>query len=129
MEPPKLWREKRERYLAIGVQCTECGHKNFPSTQLCLNCGGSKLTEYKLAEFGEIISFTMITQTAPEMEKYLPYAIALIKLDDGVKITAQVIDVDYDKIKEGMKVRMVFRILSIDGNEGLIRYGFKFIPC
>ena len=128
MEPPKIWREKRERYLGIGVECSDCSKKSFPFTKRCPNCGSNNVGEYKLAEKGKIVQFSQINQTSEVMMDYAPYAIGIIELEDGIKVTGQIVDIDYADIKNDMQVRMVFRLLAKDGKEGLIRYGFKFVP-
>ena len=128
MEPPKIWRERRGKYLALGIECMDCGTKHFPVTDNCPNCDNNNLQEYKLAENGTVLHFTTVTNTANEMMFNAPYIIALIELIDGIRITGQIVDCKYEDLKEGMKVRMVFRILAKDGLEGLIRYGYKFSP-
>lgn len=57
-----------------------------------------------------------------------PYYIALIKLDEGPMITAQLTDFGNEKPQIGMKVEMVTRKLHADGEKGLITYGYKFRP-
>ena len=129
MEPPKIWREKRERYLALGTECMDCKSKSFPKGNTCLKCGSNHVKEYKISEYGKILLFSSVTQTAKEMMASTPHIIALVELDDGIIVTAQIVDCNYEKLTEGMKVKMVFRILSKDGLEGLIKYGFKFTPA
>ncbi|NPD88506.1 MAG: Zn-ribbon domain-containing OB-fold protein [Asgard group archaeon] len=128
MEPPKIWREKRERYLAVGIKCLDCENKSFPKSEFCTKCSSNNVKEYKLADTGKLLYFTQITQTAQEMIEYAPYIVGIVELDDTLKVTGQIVDCNLDEVKEGMSVRMVFRILARDGNEGLIRYGFKFAP-
>ncbi len=128
MEPPKIWRERRERYLGIGNNCLDCKEKSFPKANYCLKCSSKNIEEYKLARTGKILHFTQVTQPAQETIMYSPFIIGLIELDDGIKVTGQIVDYNYDDVKEGMKVRMIFRVLSIDKEEGLIKYGYKFVP-
>ncbi|MHA1953904.1 MAG: Zn-ribbon domain-containing OB-fold protein [Candidatus Heimdallarchaeaceae archaeon] len=128
MEPPKIWREKRERYLAVGIKCLDCKNKSFPKSEVCTKCSGSNLEEYKLANTGKLLYYSQVTQTAQEMMEYTPYVLGIVELDDSIKVTGQIVDCNLDEVKEGMLVRMVFRVLARDGDEGLIRYGFKFAP-
>ncbi len=128
MEPPKIWREKRERYLALGLKCLDCNKTSFPLVRTCPKCNSENITEHKLENTGRILFFTQVTQTAKEMITYTPYSVGIIELDDGIRVTGQIVDCKYEDLQENMKVRMVFRILSSDNNEGLIRYGFKFRP-
>ncbi len=53
---------------------------------------------------------------------------ALVQLDEGPLVTAQLTDVDIDDIQIGMPVEMVTRRLREYGEDGLIIYGYKFRP-
>jgi uncharacterized OB-fold protein len=55
--------------------------------------------------------------------------VALIKLEEGPIVTAQLTDVDNGQVTIGQPVEMVTRKLRQDGDErGLIVYGYKFRP-
>ena len=128
MEPPKIWREKKHRYLGIGSHCLDCNNYAFPYTDFCPKCGSERIHEYKLAEKGKVLYFSQVNQTSDSMMHNAPYAVGLIELQDGIKVTGQIVDIEYSLIKTDMHVRMVLRVLSKDGDEGLIKYGFKFVP-
>ena len=51
-----------------------------------------------------------------------------IKLDEGPKITAQIVDCELDDVKIGMRVQSTFRKIQEDGYMGAIHYGYKFKP-
>jgi uncharacterized OB-fold protein len=53
---------------------------------------------------------------------------ALVELQEGVRVTAQLTDVDPDQASIGMEVEMVVRRLRADEERGLIVYGYKFRP-
>lgn len=129
MQPPKIWREKRQRYLGLGIECTECSSKTFPFSQQCPKCSSMNVKEYKISNSGKLIHFAQVSQTAKEMMANVPYVIGIVELDDGIRVTGQITDTNYSELKEGMRVRMVLRILAKDGEQGLIRYGFKFVPA
>jgi hypothetical protein len=57
-----------------------------------------------------------------------PYTVALVKLDEGPLVTAQLTDVDENDVRIGMRVEMVTRKLREEGTEGQIVYGYKFRP-
>ncbi|MFN4295192.1 MAG: Zn-ribbon domain-containing OB-fold protein, partial [Thermoflexales bacterium] len=62
-------------------------------------------------------------------EDYAPYTVALVKLEEGPIVTAQLTDVNSKDIKIGMPVEMVTRKIRTDGDErGMIVYGYKFRP-
>lgn len=82
----------------------------------------------KFAGIGEVYSFTVVYEAPKNFEFLTPYAVALIRLDEGNMITAMLTDVDLAEICIGMKVEMVTRKLFEDGDRGLITYGYKFRP-
>jgi uncharacterized OB-fold protein len=77
---------------------------------------------------GEVYSFTTMYNVPQGYEEQKPYTVALVKLEDGPMVTAQLTDVGSDEVKIGMLVEMVTRKLREDGSEGQIVYGYKFRP-
>ena len=53
---------------------------------------------------------------------------ALVQLEEGPMVTAQLTDVDTDQVSIGMPVEMVTRKLQGGAEEGPIIYGYKFRP-
>lgn len=82
---------------------------------------------YQFGGKGQILSFTTVTDAPAGFEEQAPYALALIKLDEGPTITAQLTDLE-GVPQIGMRVEMVTRKLSSDGAHGVILYGYKFRP-
>ncbi len=74
---------------------------------------------------GEIYSFTTLQETPEGFDEQAPYVLALVKLDEGPIITAQLTDVD-GPVAIGDKVEMVTRKLMTEGERGMIVYGYKF---
>jgi len=81
-----------------------------------------------LSGHGVIFSFTTMYNVPQGYEDQKPYTVALIKLDEGPMVTAQLTDVDARDVKIGMRVEMVTRKLREEGDEGQIIYGYKFRP-
>lgn len=75
---------------------------------------------------GAIESFTSVHNAPDNFEENTPYVIALIALDNGEKMIAQVVSTE--KVYLKMRVEPCVRILQTDGDEGLIKYGTKFKP-
>jgi uncharacterized OB-fold protein len=81
--------------------------------------------QYTFAGTGEVYSFTTLQETPEGFDEQAPYVLALVKLDEGPMITAQITDVD-EPVKIGDKVEMVTRKLTTEGARGMIVYGYKF---
>lgn len=130
--PANIWRRTPSFYNLIGSKC-ECGQLYFPPTTICKQCQSSNMSEYQFKGSGSIVTFTVIRQPfndESENEKLSadsPYIIAIIQLEEGPLITAQITDSNHEDIRIGSKVKSVFRKISEEGKDGLIRYGYKFI--
>jgi uncharacterized protein len=85
-------------------------------------------TKQNLTGLGEIYSFSTMYNAPKGFEEQKPYTVAIIKMDDGPMVTAQLTDVDHDQVQIGMRVEMVTRKIREDGSEGQIIYGYKFRP-
>jgi uncharacterized OB-fold protein len=82
----------------------------------------------RLSGRGVVFSFTTMYNVPHGYEDQKPYTVALVKLDEGPMVTAQLTDVDAQAISIGMHVEMVTRKLREEGDEGQIIYGYKFRP-
>src|SRR3989338_5292329 len=124
---PLTWRRIPERYRLLGTQCLTCNIKYFPKRNVCPTCRRKgKITEFQFAGKGKIYSFTEIYAPPAGFEDQAPYVLAIIELDEGAKLTSQIVDAHSKDVKIGDSVQAVFRILQKDDPEGLIHYGFKF---
>ena len=129
MEVSRHWRLQEQRYKLVGETCDSCGTKLFPPRDVCLECEAPAQELYTFTGLGEVFSYTTIYDAPAGFEHNTPYTIALVKLDEGPIVTAQLTDVDKEEVHIGMPVEMVTRKLRTDGPEGMIVYGYKFRPA
>ncbi|HDN18254.1 MAG TPA: Zn-ribbon domain-containing OB-fold protein, partial [Candidatus Bathyarchaeota archaeon] len=103
---PRFWRSIRSRYNLIGKKCLTCGKVYFPPRTICPNCRRKgKLTDYKLKGEGKILTFTVIHVAPEDFKRQAPYIMAIVKLDEGPKITTQIVNCKLEEIHIGMRVR------------------------
>jgi hypothetical protein len=130
MEVPRHWRLKKQRYALVGEICPHCNAKIFPPRDVCPECGGEAKTAYTFSGKGEVYSFTRMGNAPAGFEEQAPYTVALIKLQEGPIVTAQLTDLGDQEVQIGMPVEMVTRKLrSDDGEKGILVYGYKFRPA
>jgi len=127
MSVPRYWRNQVPRYRLMGEECVKCGAKHFPRRPVC-SCGSTEFKPYKLPERGEVVTWTTIHNPPKGYEKYVPYVVALIELEDGCRVLSQLVDIPPEDVSPGLKVEAVFRKIKEDGKDGLIQYGYKFRP-
>jgi len=130
MEIPRHWRLKNQRYKMVGEVCPHCEAKLFPPRDVCPECGGEAKTLYTFSGRGEVYSFTTVFDAPAGYEENAPYMVALIKLEEGPMVTAQLTDLGDQPVEIGTPVEMVTRRLKSDGDErGMVVYGYKFRPA
>lgn len=116
---PPAWRSKSEKYRLVGSKCIKCGSVYFPQKEFCNDCGVIT-AGFAFSGKGTIESYTTIR--TPPAGFAGPYVVAIIKLKEGPKITANVVG---EEVDIGDKVSFVLRRLN-DTTEGVIHYGPKF---
>ncbi|MFH2104502.1 MAG: Zn-ribbon domain-containing OB-fold protein [Chloroflexota bacterium] len=129
MEIPRHWRLRHQRYGLVGEVCPHCSVKIFPPRDICPSCGGEAKTTYTFSGRGEVYSYTTIYEAPAGFDETAPYTVALVKLEEGPLVTAQLTDLGEQLVEIGMPVEMVTRRLRQDGDErGMLIYGYKFRP-
>lgn len=130
MEIPRHWRIKPQRYGLVGNVCEACDAKIFPPRDICPNCGAEVKKDFAFSGKGEVYSYTVIYEAPSGFDESAPYTVALIKLEEGPLVTAQLTDLGSQPVEIGMPVEMVTRRLRQDGDErGMLIYGYKFRPA
>ncbi len=129
MQVSRHWRLNEQRYSLVGEECPSCHTKLFPPRDVCLVCEAPAKELFTFTGLGEIYSYTTIYDAPAGFEHNAPYTVALVKLDEGPLLTAQLTDIMPDEVEIGMPVEMVTRKLRSEGEEGMIVYGYKFRPA
>jgi uncharacterized OB-fold protein len=101
----------------------------FPPRDVCSGCSDdSPQPDFQFSGRGTVYSHTTIHNPPEGYQEMAPYTVALVKLEEGPLVTAQLTDVANEDVEIGMPVEMVTRKLKTQGEEGLIIYGYKFRP-
>ena len=85
-----FWRKTRDKVLAYQ-HCEDCGANVFYPRRHCTGCLGSNLTWQASAGEGTIYTFSVVRQSYhPFFRTLVPYAVAWIDLDEGVRILSNI---------------------------------------
>ena len=128
MELPRYHRLRSTFYRLQANCCVGCQAVYFPPRPRCLHCGSNRLEERQLSGRGRILSLTRVYQPARGFTDAVGTPTALIELQEGLRIIAQLTDVDPEEVETGQEVEMVVRRLRTDEEQGLIVYSYKFRP-
>src|SRR2546427_8145326 len=131
MAIPRFWGEIGSRYNLYGSKCGNCGTLDFPPRTVCPDCGRrsfGKMERVKLKGNGTVVSFSFFFKQKTAYEMMKPYVVAIVEMEEGCRVTSQIVDVDPATVKIGMQVNAAFRKLGSEGEAGVIHYGDKFRP-
>jgi len=135
---PSYWRETPQRYRYEGNKCTtssgkcdcDCeGQVFFPPRRTCSPWCDCEMEPCTIATTGKLLTYTVIRIPPTQFGDEAPYALGICEMDDGARLTAQVVDVPLEEIKVGMPVRIEFRKIQQDGHAGILMYGYKVVPA
>ena len=94
----RTWRHIQQRYNLIGTKCTTCGELFFPSRVVCPNCRRKgNLEPFQFSGKGKIHTFSVIRSAPDNFKKSAPYAVAVVELEEGAKLTSQLVDCDVEE--------------------------------
>lgn len=113
VETRPFWDACREGKLKIQ-RCTNCGHKRFPPTFYCSKCNSPGHDWIESSGRGRVFSWIVVRHPVPR-EVYaadVPYVVALIELDEGVRIASNIVGIEPEKVTANMPVRVIFKSVT-----------------
>ncbi|MGH8783822.1 MAG: Zn-ribbon domain-containing OB-fold protein [Cupriavidus necator] len=99
----KFWEAAKEGQLLIK-HCPACGKTHWYPRSLCPYCLGDQLEWQASSGVGTIYSVSVTRKAGP-----VPYAIAYVRLDEGVTMLTNIVDCDLDALHIGARVRLCFK--------------------
>lgn len=127
---PQVYRDSLDaRYRLVGRRCPQ-GHLHFPPKPRCPECGEDALQAEPLSGQGTVHSVTVIGKGAAPAEFTTQnqalgaYAVAIVALEEGPRIVAQMTGDDPREVEIGDPVEAVFRRIYVQRDGP--RYGYKF---
>jgi uncharacterized protein len=100
-----------------GIRCGGCGALAIPPKEFCESCQQRAWQPVPLAGEGTIASFTVIHVAPRAHAADVPYAIAAVRLKEGVSLLGRLVDIPLEKVAIGLPVR--FRPLVKDGQTAI----------
>jgi hypothetical protein len=131
MPTARSWREYPRRYRYEAAVCKKCGKWFFPPRLVCDACKHTEFEIKAMRRTGKVLTHTVIRVPPAPFKDQSPYAVAVVEMDDGPRITAMVADWNdaQGAICIGQRVKIEFRKITEDGHAGTINYGYKVVPA
>lgn len=116
-----------EKPYLLGTKCLDCGETFTSRRYYCAVCTSARMKEVALSSKGKLETFTISRMTPPGSVMQAPYALGIIRLAEGAKVTAALTDVPLDSLHCEMDMEMVSEkvLEDSDGNDII---SFKFRP-
>ncbi len=88
-----------------GIKCGHCGELAIPPKEFCPGCQHRAWTQVPLAGRGTVVSFTVIRVPPRGAPAPAPYAVAVVKLDEGVSLLGRLVDIPLESLNAGLPVK------------------------
>jgi uncharacterized protein len=103
-----FWAKAAEGVLVVP-KCNGCARTFWHPRPRCPHCGSDNVHWIESAGRGSIHTFTVVRQSGdPFFKSRVPYAVAMIELDEGVRIMTNVVDAPLETLRIGMRVEVLF---------------------
>ncbi|MEQ8485132.1 MAG: Zn-ribbon domain-containing OB-fold protein [Pseudomonadales bacterium] len=90
-------------------RCGDCDAWVFYPRSRCHHCLSDRLDWRQVSGAGTLYTFTIARQpTAPFFADEVPQRLAVVELDEGVRLTSTLVDVADEDVRVGMRLRPVF---------------------
>lgn len=116
LEPPvtpttePFWDATRERRFLVQW-CTGCDRAIFFPREVCPDCLGAALEWKDSAGTGSVYSYT-VEHKPQNPNLAAPYTVALIDLDEGIRMMSNVVNCPPEEVRVGMPVQITWEELS-----------------
>jgi len=88
-------------------RCRACGRHVFYPRAVCPHCTSGELEWVDASGRGSVYSFSVVHRAPPGFAADAPYAVALVDLDEGVRMMTRLVDVALDDLAIGQPVEVV----------------------
>jgi hypothetical protein len=84
-------------------KCAACGQAHHYPRTICPFCFSDKTEWIEASGKGTIYSYSVMRRAE------VPYVIAYVTLDEGTTMMTNIVDCDFDSVRIGQKVKVVFK--------------------
>jgi uncharacterized OB-fold protein len=96
-------------------RCDDCGTARFAPRPACPRCASLRYAWFIASGRGKVYSWTIVhAPTLPAFADRVPYAMALVELDEGPFLVGQLRDCDHARIRAGLRVEVFFEAVAPD---------------
>jgi uncharacterized OB-fold protein len=103
-----FWAAARRHELRLQ-RCAGCGQFRYPPAPVCPGCLGEQAEWTRVSGRGTVTTWVVFHKLYfPAFAADLPYNVVQVELEEGPRLTANVVGVANDRIHVGLAVEVVF---------------------
>lgn len=103
-----FWDAARDGKLMLQ-RCPDCNEYQFFPQSYCRRCLSENLEWKESSGKGKVYTYTVVHRPpSAKFQDETPYTVALIELDEGVRMMSNIVGVSPDEVRVGMNVKVVF---------------------
>jgi len=108
----EFWKATKQHKLVIQ-ECQECKARIFYPKKVCPECWSADLGWMEASGKGKVHTFTvMMDMVEPRFWEDLPYVLAMVDLDEGIRMMTRIVDCDPESVQIDMAVEVVFQDIT-----------------
>lgn len=108
-EESKGFWEACQRHELYVQRCRACRSSRYYPRALCPACLSDDTEWVRCSGRGEVYTFTVTNQNqAPGFREELPYVLAYVELQEGLRVLTNIVDCPPESVRIGMPVEVVF---------------------
>lgn len=89
----------------MGNRCKGCGGYHIPPRPICPKCGAQQLEWVEFGGDGTVEAITVNRTPSTAFKGRGPYAVAIVRLDEGPSISGLIADANPEKMTVGTRVK------------------------
>ncbi|MFZ0887620.1 MAG: Zn-ribbon domain-containing OB-fold protein [Candidatus Binataceae bacterium] len=112
-EENRPWWEALKRHELYLQKCRDCGAMRYYPRAQCPDCLSPRIEWVKSSGRATVYTFTVTYQNqAPGFRESIPYIMAYVELEEGLKVLTNIIDCRPEQVKIGMPVEVVYEDIT-----------------
>lgn len=92
----------------MAAKCKNCGTLLLPPRPMCTKCFSTDLEWFELQKRGRLLTYTVIHVAPVQFQSMVPYAVGIVRLQDGLNLPGMIRGIKPEKIKVGMDLVVDF---------------------
>jgi len=111
-EETEYWECARQKRLVVP-KCEDCGQLFYPIGPVCKNCLSLNIGWQEVSGKGRISSYVVFHKAWAEwLKARVPYAVVQVELEEGPRLTTNLVEATPDEARIGLEVEAVFETVT-----------------